>query len=61
MFMKKIDKKFVSSIDQKLAEFDKTHPFSASQEAEVQKYARIMQLRDQPENNPRESSGIWDD
>jgi len=41
----KLDKKYVSEIDQFLAEFDKTHPkLSASQVREIQKAARITRL-----------------
>lgn len=48
--MKKLDKQFVSEIDKKLADFDATHPKSASQQAEIDKYQRIHALRDIPEN-----------
>ncbi len=44
--MYKIDKHYVSPIDKKLAEFNATHPLSASQQAEVAKYNRIYYLRD---------------
>lgn len=44
----RIDKHFVSEIDQFLTEFDKTHPKSASQLAEIKKYDRLDQLRDIP-------------
>lgn len=37
---------FVSAVDRFQAEFDLTHPKSASQEAEIRKYQRIYQLRD---------------
>ncbi|HVV68261.1 MAG TPA: CBU_0585 family protein [Gammaproteobacteria bacterium] len=39
---------FVSNIDLYLAEFDRTHAFSASQQAEIAKYQRVYALRDQP-------------
>lgn len=44
----KVDKHFVSSIDKFLAEFDRTHPKSSPQKAEIKKYERIYQLRDNP-------------
>lgn len=37
---------YVSEIDRLLAEFDRTHPPSAAQRAEIKKYNRIYQLRD---------------
>lgn len=50
MFIKKqhqkTDKNFVSNIDKKLAEFNRTHTKSASQDAEINKYKRIYKLRD---------------
>jgi hypothetical protein len=39
---------YVSPIDQYLEEFDKTHPLTASQKAEIKKYRRIDDLRDHP-------------
>ncbi len=45
--LKKIDKHYVSPIDQKLAEFNRTHRPSASQKAEIAKYQRVFSLRDQ--------------
>jgi uncharacterized protein YukJ len=44
--MQKLDKNYCSPIDQQLAEFDATHPKSASQEAEIAKHMRIQALRD---------------
>ncbi|WP_423063957.1 CBU_0585 family protein [Candidiatus Paracoxiella cheracis] len=50
MFIKKhhqkTEKNFVSKIDKKLAEFNRTHPKSASQDAEINKYKRLYKLRD---------------
>jgi hypothetical protein len=46
----KINKHFVSEIDQFLAEFDRKTPRSASQQAELAKYNRVAQRRDNPEN-----------
>jgi uncharacterized protein YfbU (UPF0304 family) len=37
---------FISEIDKAFAKFDANHPKSASQLAEINKYQRIKQLRD---------------
>ncbi len=50
---------FISAIDLHLAEFDRTHEVSASQQAEINKYKRIHQMRDQPTVQSKEKS-IWD-
>ncbi len=42
----KRNKSYVSPVDFFQMAFDKTHPKSASQEAEIKKYARIKTLRD---------------
>ncbi|OGO93108.1 MAG: hypothetical protein A3F41_06990 [Coxiella sp. RIFCSPHIGHO2_12_FULL_44_14] len=42
----KILKHYISDIDNALAEFKHTHPLSASQQAEINKYQRIYQKRD---------------
>lgn len=57
--MKKIDKHFVSEIDKKLAEFDSTHPKSASQQAESEKYQRIYQQRDTPTDADKQKEDLW--
>jgi hypothetical protein len=44
--MKKIDRYYVSEIDKKMAEFNKKHPLSASQQFEHDKYLKIYQARD---------------
>lgn len=49
--MQKLDKRFVSEIDKKLAAFDANHRNSPAQQAEIDKYARIYALRDNPEGN----------
>jgi hypothetical protein len=41
-------KNYISDVDIFLQEFDKTHPKSESQLAEIQKYQRIFALRDKP-------------
>lgn len=48
--MSKIDKHFVSDIDTKMAEFDATHPLSATQAAEHKKYQQIYARRDTATN-----------
>ena len=57
--MKKLDKQFVSDIDKKLEEFDKKHKKSASQQAEINKYQRIYQMRDVPTDLPEKSDSLW--
>ncbi len=60
--MQKIDKHYVSNIDIKLAEFDAINPKSASQQAEIKKYQRIVRLRDK--KAPLAQKGdkkIWED
>jgi hypothetical protein len=42
----KRNKSYVSPADRFQAEFDKTHPKSPSQQAEIKKYQKISQLRD---------------
>lgn len=42
----KTNKKYVSEIDNMLAWFDKTHPKTADQLAEIQKYHDVQRLRD---------------
>ena len=39
---------YVSEIDRFLTDFDQTHPLSATQQAEKQKFKRIFKLRDHP-------------
>lgn len=45
---KKIYKNYISPIDIRLTEFDRSEPLSASQRAEIEKYKRIYALRDKP-------------
>lgn len=49
---------FVSSIDKFQLEFDKTHPPTASQLAEIRKYQQINRLRtfSQPPAKPSEKT-----
>lgn len=58
----KIDKAYVSEIDQFLQEFDQSHPDkSASQQKEIAKHQRVYRLRDEaksPEENNRKE--LWD-
>ncbi len=45
---KRILTHYISSIDQFLLKFDQSHPPSASQQAEIEKYQKINLLRDDP-------------
>ncbi|HLB56927.1 MAG TPA: CBU_0585 family protein [Coxiellaceae bacterium] len=58
--MSKIDKHFVSNIDKKMAEFNATHPKSAAQQAEYEKYQRIYHLRDVPTDQHITHKSVWD-
>lgn len=58
--MKKLDKQFVSEIDKKLAAFDATHPKSAAQQAEIDKYQRIYQLRDIATSQSQQDDKLWE-
>jgi len=52
----KRNKSYVSPVDVFQAEFDQTHPKSASQKAEAEKYRKIYRLRDKAaEANPIKS------
>lgn len=57
--MKKIDKHYVSDIDQKMAEFDAHHAKSAAQQAEIDKYQIIYQKRDVPMPVQPMDDEIW--
>ena len=48
MASKKIDKSYISEIDKFLYALDNRFTNTASQEAEIDKHARIMRLRDKP-------------
>lgn len=53
---KKVYKNYVSPIDQRIEEFDRSEPLSASQRAEIEKYKRIYALREKPTfEEPEES------
>lgn len=58
--MNTIDKHFVSEIDKKMAEFDKTHEKSSTQLAEIKKYQRIYRLRDVPNEWHEQRDVMWD-
>jgi hypothetical protein len=58
--MSKIDKHFVSSIDKKMLKFNETHPKSAAQQAEYEKYQRIYHLRDVPTDQIVVRETVWD-
>ncbi len=53
-----IDKSFVSVYDKFLAQFDATHPLSASQLQEKAKSEKIQRLRDNKQN-PQGLKEIW--
>lgn len=65
--MGSVNKNYVSEIDRKLAEFDRTHQPSAAQQVEIDKYQRIYQLRDQVRKlplfgeDPGKDQPIWQD
>ena len=64
MFIKKRDSRkvirhYVSEIDQRLAEFNRTHPWSATQQAEIDKYQRIYKMRNHAIPQKKKPS-IWD-
>ena len=58
--MNKTNKQFVSEIDKKLTEFDKTHTNTPSQKAEIDKHKRVFHLRDCPELPKAEEENLWD-
>ncbi len=55
-----LDHWHVSSIDKRLKAFDDTHPPSKSQQAEIAKYQKIHQLRDEPTIATPEEDPTWD-
>lgn len=57
--MRKLNKHFVSDIDKKLAEFNESNPRSASQQAEIEKYNKIFELRDNPNVEQDFQGSIW--
>ncbi len=61
MFKKKpIIRRFVSSIDKALQQFNRTHTWSKAQQEEVDKYTRIYQLRDHKEKPVKPAQDLWD-
>lgn len=61
MFKKKpIIRRFVSSIDKALQQFNRTHAWSKAQQEEVDKYTRIYQLRDHKEEPAKPAQDLWD-
>lgn len=59
IFHKK-DKNFVSRTDRFIMDFDQKHPKkSPSQQAEIKKYKRIFQLRDNVEKREKKAR-IWE-
>lgn len=55
-----IDKAYISPIDKFLYAFDKAHPKSKSQIAEIKKNKRIAILRDNPHPTQPEAE-LWDE
>ncbi len=55
----KVNKNYISEIDQRLADFNRTHPKSKSQQAEIKKYQRIYQLRDNPSLDSKPKKDIF--
>lgn len=52
---------YTSELDQFLEEYEKNHPkLTLSQRKEVEKYARIHQLRDNPTQSEK-TTDIWED
>lgn len=60
--MKKIDKSYVSPLDEFMAEYDKQHPKkSVSQEKEIKKAARVARLRDMVDGVDVTHRELWED
>lgn len=59
--MRKLNKHFVSDIDKKLVEFNQSNPRSASQQAEIEKYNKIFELRDNPDAKQDYQGDIWNE
>lgn len=60
MYSDDIDKAYISAIDKFLFRFDNDHTLSASQIAEIEKYQRIFNLRDNPQPE-KTVEDIWKD
>ena len=58
--MKKTDKHYVSEIDKKLAEFEQSHPKTFSEQAEIDKHARVFHLRDHTELLKETEEDLWE-
>jgi hypothetical protein len=58
--MGKVIKNYISEIDKHLAAYNQIHPKTASQQTEIDKYARIHRMRDTPVNQPDPEEDIWD-
>lgn len=59
----KVNKHYVSPIDEKLAEFDRTHAPTPAQQAEIDRHAWIQAKRDRPMQTAHEvdEAGLWDE
>lgn len=62
MMKQKIDTSYISPLDVFLAEFDREHPQpSASQAKEIEKSARVSNLRDKADAAAVPEQNIWED
>lgn len=57
--MKKVNKHFVSDIDRQLTAFDQSQSLSESQQAEIKKYNKIFELRDNKDSKHEDHGDIW--
>ena len=55
-----VDKSYFSEIDKRLAKFNRTHPKSASQMAEIEKYKDIYKRRDLPVMKGEKEKELFD-
>lgn len=58
--MGRATKTYISEIDKFLNDYNEKHPKTASQQVEIDKYARIDKLRDRAIDQPEPEEDIWD-
>lgn len=58
--MKKINRAYSSEIDKKMSQFNQSHPLSAAQLEERDKYRNIEQRRDDPNYEEIPADTLWD-
>ena len=58
---KKLNKHYVSPIDQYLGKFDQTHTKTLSQLTEFNKYQQIYDWRDHAKVSKKPSADVWKD